>query len=107
MQALALLLIRIVLANLPFFSERRFLLGKTDANQAKSLGWRFAELFVYYLLALGAGLLLESSLGPIYPQRWEFYGITLLFFVVMAFPGFVYRYLYRRASGPQDNAPSV
>ncbi len=93
--AIALLLVSLTLANLPFLSERKFLVWKTVAIE-KGLGFRFLELLVYFGVALGAGLLLEASLGPIYPQRWEFYGITSLFFVVLASPGFVYRYLYRR-----------
>jgi Protein of unknown function (DUF2818) len=93
--AIALLIVSVVLANLPFLSEGRFLIFHR-AGEVKGVGFRFLELVVYFALALGAGLLLESSLGPIYPQRWEFYGITSLFFVVLASPGFVYRYLYRR-----------
>jgi hypothetical protein len=36
-------------------------------------------------------------IGNVFTQRWEFYAITLSLFVVMAFPGFVFRYLLRRA----------
>ena len=95
--AIALLIVSLVLANLPFLSEGRFLVFQRGVAD-KGVGFRFFELLVYFGLALGAGILLESSLGPIYPQRWEFYGITSLFFVVLAAPGFVYRYLYRRGS---------
>jgi hypothetical protein len=41
-------------------------------------------------------LWLESLLGPLYPKRWEFFAITALFFVVLAFPGFIFRYLVRQ-----------
>ena len=30
------------------------------------------------------------------PQGWEFYAITATLFLTLAFPGFVYRYLYKR-----------
>jgi Protein of unknown function (DUF2818) len=93
--ALALLVMSIALANLPFLTERRFLAWQ--GSTPKSLGFRFLELAIAYFLALGVGLLLERAGGPVYPQRWEFYGITLCFFIVLAFPGFVHRYLYRRA----------
>ncbi|MEY4711160.1 MAG: hypothetical protein RIS88_610, partial [Pseudomonadota bacterium] len=30
------------------------------------------------------------------PQGWEFYAVTVTLFLTLAFPGFVYRYLYQR-----------
>ena len=44
----------------------------------------------------GIGVLLENKLGDIHSQKWEFYAITAALFVVFAYPGFVYRYLWRR-----------
>ncbi|OYW08175.1 MAG: hypothetical protein B7X34_09200 [Acidobacteriia bacterium 12-62-4] len=41
------------------------------------------------------GLALEQSAGQIAPQGWEFYATTGALFITLAFPGFVYRYLYR------------
>ena len=55
------------------------------------------ELFVLYLLVGGVGIAFEGLLGNVFKQRWEFYTITFSLFVVMAFPGFVFRYLLRRA----------
>jgi len=40
--------------------------------------------------------LLESRIGNVFPQTWEFYAITACMFVVLAFPGFVLRYLRKR-----------
>ena len=54
------------------------------------------ELVVCYALVVGLGLLLEQSDGQIYPQGWEFYATTAALFLTLAFPGFVYRYLYKR-----------
>jgi len=44
----------------------------------------------------GVALLLEQRAGRIAPQGWEFYAITGALFITLAFPGFVYRYLYKR-----------
>ena len=39
---------------------------------------------------------LEQRAGQIAPQGWEFYAITGTLFVTFAFPGFVYRYLFKK-----------
>jgi hypothetical protein len=35
-------------------------------------------------------------IGNAFTQKWEFYATTFTLFLVMAFPGFVLRYLLRR-----------
>jgi hypothetical protein len=40
-------------------------------------------------------LTLESHLGQIAPQGWEFYAVTGTMFITLAFPGFVFRYLIK------------
>jgi hypothetical protein len=57
---------------------------------------RVGELVVCYALAIALGLVLEQSAGQIAPQGWEFYAVTGALFLTLAFPGFVYRYLYKR-----------
>ena len=37
--------------------------------------------------------MLEARIGNVFTQVKEFYMITVPLFVVLAFPGFVYRYL--------------
>ncbi len=86
----------LVCANLPFLTER--LLGVYRLAVDKSLGWRLLELLFLYALTGGVGLLLEQRAGQISPQGWEFYAITFALFVTFAFPGFVYRYLLKRAA---------
>ena len=54
---------------------------------------RLLELFVLYFVVGGLAYLLESRIGNVFPQTWEFYAITGCVFVVFAFPGFVLRYL--------------
>jgi hypothetical protein len=91
----ALLTLAVVLANLPFLSERLFLVWGFRGG-VKAGWWRLLELIVYYLLAGAVAWWMESRLGPAYPQRWWFYVTTACMFLVFAYPGFVYRYLWRR-----------
>ncbi len=90
---LALLVIAAVMANLPFFTQRIFLIKQPATGKTKSLGWRFLELLVYYGITIGVGMLLEGRLGQVQVQGWQFYGITFCLFIVLAYPGFVIRYL--------------
>ena len=50
----------------------------------------------------GVGLLLEKRVGQIASQGWEFYAVTGALFIVLAFPGFTWRYLlkHRQAQAP-------
>lgn len=80
-------------ANLPFISHRLF--GVVVTRVPKTLAMRVGELVAFYFLAGGLALLLENRAGQIAPQTWEFYAITGTLFVTFAFPGFVYRYLFK------------
>lgn len=91
----ALLLLAAVLANLPFVSERIFLVWRPHAG-LKGIGWRLLELVVYYFATGAVAWLLESRVGPVHSQRWEFYATTACLFLVFAYPGYVVRYLWRR-----------
>jgi hypothetical protein len=88
------LLLALAAANLPFLSQR--LLGVVALPGGKNLGVRLGELVLMYLLVGGIGLLLEKRMGQIASQGWEFYAITGALFLTFAFPGFVWRYLYKR-----------
>lgn len=88
-------------ANLPFASERVFgfmSLKPAQAGRArtKSFVVRLLELLVLYFLVGAFAWLLESRIGNVFAQRWEFYAVTGCLFIVLAFPGFVYRYLRKR-----------
>ncbi len=63
--------------------------------QVKSLWLRLLELIILYFCVGGIAFALESAAGNRFPQGWEFYGINACLFLVLAFPGFVYRYLKR------------
>ncbi len=81
-------------ANLPFVNERLF--GVVPFKPVKPFPVRLVELFVLYFLVGALAHLLESRIGNVFGQTWEFYAITGPMFVVLAFPGFVMRYLRKR-----------
>ncbi|HEU4853111.1 MAG TPA: DUF2818 family protein [Telluria sp.] len=92
--------IAIAAANLPFVNERLFGVLALKAGQggeprAKPLWTRLLELVVLYFVVGLVARLLESRIGGAFDQRWEFYAITVPLFLVLAFPGFVLRYLRR------------
>jgi hypothetical protein len=87
------LLAALAAANLPFHTQR--LLGVVPLAAPKSLGLRLGELVLCYLLVGALGLLLEQREGQIAPQGWEFYAVTGALFITFAFPGFVWRYLWK------------
>jgi hypothetical protein len=84
----------IVAANLPFINQRW--LAVIPRTSPKRLWMHAAELVLLYGIVGVLGLALEQSGGQIYPQGWEFYATTAALFLTLAFPGFVYRYLFMR-----------
>jgi hypothetical protein len=88
------LLALLLAANLPFVNDRW--LAVIPRATPKTLWMRVGEMLVWYALAIALGLALEQSAGQIAPQGWEFYAVTGALFLTLAFPGFVYRYLYKR-----------
>jgi hypothetical protein len=93
--AWTVILMALVAANLPFFSNRLFLVRALAGP--KSLALRLLELVLLYGLVGVVALALEQRIGQVAPQGWEFYVVTASLFLTLAFPGFVYRYLYRRS----------
>ena len=88
------LLVALTAANLPFITDR--VLGLVPLQtRRKSLAMRLGELVFLYFVAGGVGLLFESRVGQISPQGWEFYAVTGALFIVLAFPGFTWRYLLK------------
>src|SRR5574343_1966363 len=89
-----LVLLALLAANLPWFSERLFFMMPVKKKHA---GWQLLELVVLYFVMGGIAFLSERlTMGQIAPQHWEFYATTACLFLVFAFPGFVWRYLWRR-----------
>lgn len=89
-----LLLLASVAANLPFVAER--LLFVIPLKRQKNIAWHLFELVMLYFTVGGASMLLELKVAPLHSQNWEFYVVTGCLFLVFAFPGFTYRYLWRK-----------
>ena len=89
-----LIVLALLAANLPFLNDR--LLAVVPLRFPKNLAIRLLELVALYFVVGGIGLLLEQRQGHIVPQGWEFYAITAALFLTLAFPGFVWRYLFKR-----------
>ena len=86
-----------VAANFPFLTES--LLGGWRLKQAdKPFYIRLLELILLYFVVLGIARLLESNAGNAFSQGWQFYAVTVCLFLVLAFPGFIFRYLRRRTA---------
>ncbi len=88
-----LLLVALLAANLPFFAERIFFV-LAPASGRKAFAWRLLELVVLYFVVGAVAYLLQKNLGEVAPQHWEFYAVTASLFLVFAFPGFIYKYLW-------------
>ena len=92
-----MVILAVIAANLPFLNERCFaLVAMQRFSLVKPFWLRLLEMLVLYGLLGLLGFQLESSMGNRFAQTWEFYAITLFLFIVLAFPGFVLRYLRRR-----------
>lgn len=86
------------LVNAVFVSDRFFGLVRLG-SEGKGLGGRLLELAVIAAALMFVLRMLEaSSHGSAYSQGWEFYAITGCVMLVAVFPGFVYRYLWKRSA---------
>lgn len=88
-----------VAANLPFVSNRFFLLFPLKKTP-KSIWLRLAELLILFFVVGFIGRALEARIGQNYPQHWEFYAVSVAMFLVLAFPGYVLRYMVKRHPAP-------
>ncbi|MES2830843.1 MAG: DUF2818 family protein [Pseudomonadota bacterium] len=89
------ILLAVVSANLPFVNEKLFALIPL-ATGIKSFWWRLLELITLYFLIGFFARFLEGQIGTVFRQGWEFYAVTGCLFVVLAFPGFAFRYLKKQ-----------
>jgi Na+(H+)/acetate symporter ActP len=96
MTNLSLLLLALVLANVPWLTSRLFFVFPLKQG-AKSVAWCLLELVVFYF-AVGflARYAEQRTMGQVSPQKWEFYAITACMFLVLAFPGFIYRFFWKK-----------
>jgi len=92
-----LIALALVSANLPFVTERVLAVVPWKKGRAAKPFWvRLLEVLVWYAVVGALAFAAESSLGNRFGQGWEFYAVTLSLYLVLAYPGFVYRYLLRR-----------
>lgn len=82
------------LANLPYVTEGLF--GIIPLKGKKHAWTRVLELLVLYFVTGAVAYALEARIGNVFTQVREFYMITVPLFVVLGFPGFVYRYLRKQ-----------
>ena len=98
--AAVVIVLAAVAANLPFFNERLLAVAALPqrllSRGRKPVWLRLLELLLLYFAVGGLARLLEGRLGSVAPQRWEFYVVTGCLFLVLAYPGFVVRYLRRQ-----------
>ncbi len=95
MTQITILLLAFVAANLPWFSDKLFYVLPLKSD-VKNLAWCLLELIILYLIIGGIGFYAEhATLGQIAKQEWEFYTVTFSLFLVFAFPGFVYKILWK------------
>lgn len=91
-----LIALAIAAANLPFISERLFALIPIKSWTKKPAAAIVGELSVLYLVVGLVGYAFEAAIMNPFPRMWEFYVTTLCIFLVLGFPGFVYRYLLKK-----------
>jgi len=99
-----LVAVALAAANLPFVNESVFGFiplppgrgAPAGLARTKSVIVRLLELIVLYFVVGVLARALESRLGNAFTQGWQFYAVTGCMFVVLAFPGFVLRYLRKR-----------
>lgn len=93
-----LIVLACVAANLPFINERLFAVisVRRFPDGIKPFWVRVVEFLVWYAVIGMIGMTFERMIGNVFNQRWEFYVTALCLFVVLAFPGFVVRYLLKR-----------
>lgn len=96
MTQVLILLLALVAANLPWISNKLFTIVPLQISH-KNLAWCLVELIVLYFVIGAIAVYAEyASLGQIAPQAWEFYAVTFSLFLVFAFPGFVYKILWKK-----------
>ncbi len=81
-------------ANIPWLSERFFIVFPVPFGDKKRSWMRLLEWLVFagFALLFAQGLE-QKTIGSVHTQDWEFYAIFLSLFVVFAFPSFIYRHL--------------
>jgi hypothetical protein len=91
---IALLMLFMVLANLPFLVRRPLVLFWRGGEKGV-LQTLLESLVLCAALLLLSRMMEASQFGSVYRQNWEFVVVLICLALVMAFPGFVYRFLWK------------
>jgi len=91
-----LIALAVAAANLPFISERVLAMVPVKSWLKKPPWVLIGELVGLFVLIGVVGYAFETALVNPFPRGWEFYITTLCIFMVLGFPGFVYRYLLKK-----------
>ena len=91
-----LFVLALVAANLPWLTERRFLLLPPTAAGKREWVRLLEWLLLFGITGLLAAGLEHRVTGDIYAQDWEFWVVNLCLFAVLALPGFIYYHDLRR-----------
>lgn len=91
---LLLVFFSIIAANLPWLTERFFIVFTPPFGGVKRTWMRLLEWLIFACFAVLFAWALEQKItGSTHSQDWEFFAIFLSLFVVFAFPSFIYRHL--------------
>lgn len=91
MSPVALIIVFLIIANLPWLTERVFLVY--SPQKGKRVLVRLIELIVFYFVCLLIAIAAETKFsGDVSPQQWEFFVTTFCMFLVLSVPGVIYRY---------------
>lgn len=95
MYSWVVIVLGILAANLPFLNQQLFGLIPLSKrpDYVKPIWIRLLELLVLYFVVGAIGWFFENNIGNTFPQKWEFYAVTACLFLVLAYPGYVLRYL--------------
>jgi len=86
-----LILLFLIIANVPWFTERALFF--IPLSKEKSVFVRLIELILFYFGCLLIAIAAETQFsGEVFPQQWEFFVTTFCLFLVLSVPGVVYRY---------------
>jgi|TARA_B100000795_G_scaffold149884_1_gene112255 hypothetical protein len=86
-----LIIVVLVLANIPWLTERFFLVFVIAGG--KTILLRLVELLAFYLLSLVVATMVEMQFsGDVHTQEWEFFWSTFCAYLVLSVPGLIYRY---------------
>jgi hypothetical protein len=91
-----LLILAAILANLPFVLPRFVGFFRIANSDHKPVVFILFELMLGFAFLLFAGFMFESFAGGLYSKSWTFFVVMFFLFLVMAYPGFVYRFFWRK-----------